>query len=161
MCGLAINIASSSHLLKRVYFNVIVDYPALTNIIRSKTELATTRIKRLLEFISSYSFNLYYIKGKDMILCDFLSRQKHDNSNQHEIIPISFHVHSILHDKYYNIGKLEKYFIQTWFQAKSSGMKLWEVHGVGKSLDPNIQPEKQVIKHIVSIVNKISQINQE
>ena len=71
-CGLAINIASFSHLLKRVDFDAIVDHLALTHIIRSKTEPATTRIKRLLELISSYSFNLYYMKGKDMILSDFL-----------------------------------------------------------------------------------------
>ena len=55
---------------------------------KSKAEMATTRIKRLLEILSSYSFNLYYIKGKDMILSNFLSRQKHDESNPHETIPI-------------------------------------------------------------------------
>ena len=71
--GLAINIASFSHLLKRVDFDAIVDHLALMHIIRSKTEPATTRIKRLLELISSYSFNLYYMKGKDMILSDFLA----------------------------------------------------------------------------------------
>ena len=47
LCGLAINIASFSHLLKRVDFNVIADHLALTHIIKSKAELATTRIKRL------------------------------------------------------------------------------------------------------------------
>ena len=73
LCGLAINIASFAHLLKRVDFDTIVDHLALTHITRSKIELATTRIKRLLELISSYSFNLYYMKGKDMILSDFLS----------------------------------------------------------------------------------------
>ena len=46
----------------------------------------TPRIKGLLELISSYLFNLYYMKGKDMILSDFLSRQTHDDSNPHEII---------------------------------------------------------------------------
>ena len=30
-----------------------------------------------------------------MILSDFLSRQKHDNSNPHEIIPISFNNNNI------------------------------------------------------------------
>ena len=72
LCGLAINIASFSHLLKRVDFYAIVDHLALTHIIKKKMEPATTRIKRLLELISSYSFNLYYMKGKDMILSDFL-----------------------------------------------------------------------------------------
>ena len=80
-----------------------------------------------------------------MILSDFLSRQKHDNSNPHEIIPISFNMLSILHDKYYNIGNLEKYLVQTWSQAKLSEIKLPKVHGVSKGLDLNIQPEKQVI----------------
>ena len=63
LCGLAINIASFSHLLKKVDFDTIVDHLTLTHIIKSKVELVTTRIKRLLEIISSYSFNLYYIKG--------------------------------------------------------------------------------------------------
>ena len=85
LCGLVINIASFSHFLKRVDFDAIVDHLALTHIIKSKAELATTRIKRLLELISSYSFNLYYMKGKDMVLSDFLSRQKHDDSDPHEI----------------------------------------------------------------------------
>ena len=71
--GLAINIASFTHLLKRVDFDAIVDHLALTHIIKSKMELPPTRIKRLLELISSYSFILYYMKGKDMILSDLLS----------------------------------------------------------------------------------------
>ena len=78
-CSLAINIASFSHLLKRLDFSAIVDHLALTHIIKSKAELTTTRIKRLLELISAYSFNLYYITGKDMILSDFLSRCKLDH----------------------------------------------------------------------------------
>ena len=73
LCGFVINITSFSHLLKAVDFDAIVDHLALTHIIKSKMEPATTRIKRLLELISSYSFNLYYMKGKDMILSDFLS----------------------------------------------------------------------------------------
>ena len=71
LCCLAINIANFSHLLKRVDFDAIVDHLALTHIIKSKAELVTPRIKRLLEFISSYAFNLHYMKGKDMTLSDF------------------------------------------------------------------------------------------
>ena len=76
MCGLAINTTSFAHLLKKVDFDAIVDHLALTHIMRSEVEPVTIRIKRLLEVLSSYSFNIYYIKGKDMILSDFLSRQK-------------------------------------------------------------------------------------
>ena len=71
MCGLAINIASFTHLLKRVDFDSIVDHLAMTHIIKSKAELTISKIKRLLEILHSYPFNLYYIKGKNMILSDF------------------------------------------------------------------------------------------
>ena len=94
-------------------FDTIVDHLALTHIIKSKVGPATARTKRLLELISSYLFNLYYIKGKDMKLSDFLSRQKHDDSNPHEIIPILFNMHNLLHEKYYNIEEIEKYLAQT------------------------------------------------
>ena len=149
LCGLAINIASFSHLLKRVDFDAIVDHLVLTHIIKSKMESATTRIKRLLELISSYSFNLYYMKGKDMILSDFLSKQNNDDSNPNEIIPISFNMYRILEDNVNDFDKYndnfgnEKYLIQTHSQTKTSGTKLLEVHGVQKELDPNLRPEKQ------------------
>ena len=93
LCGLAINIASFSHLLKRVDFAAIINHLSLTHIIKSKAEPANIRMKRLLELISSYSFNLYYIKGKDMVLSDFLSRQSNNDNNPHEIIPTSFNMH--------------------------------------------------------------------
>ena len=104
MCGLAMNIAMFSHLLKKVDFDVVVDHLAITHIMRSKAEPTTTRIKRLLELLSPYSFNLYYIKGKDMVLSDFLSRQKTDDSNPHEVIPISFTLRNQIDDHFYQIN---------------------------------------------------------
>ena len=92
MCGLAINITSFAHLLKRVDFDAVVDHLAITHIMKSKMEPATNRIKRLLEILSSYLYNMYYIKSKDMILSNFLSRQIEDDSSLHEIIPISFNI---------------------------------------------------------------------
>ena len=62
---------SFAHLLKRVDYNAILYHLALTHIIKSKAEYTKTRIIRLLELLSSFSFNLYYIKRKDMILSDF------------------------------------------------------------------------------------------
>ena len=102
LCGLAINITSFSCLLKGVNLDAIVDHLALVRIIKSKMEPATTKIKRLLELISSYSFTLYYMKGKDMIVSDFLSRQKNDDRNPHETIPMSFNMCQILDDNYYS-----------------------------------------------------------
>ena len=55
-------------------------------------------------------------------------------------------MHNLLHEKYYNIQKTEKYLVQTRSQTRSSGIKLPEVHGMSKNLDPNIQPEKQNIR---------------
>ena len=111
-----------SHLLKRVDLDAIVDHLALTHIIKNKTEPAMTRIKRLLELISSYSFKLYYMKGKDVILSDFLSRQKNDNSNPHEITPISFNMCHILDDNYYN----EKYLIKQDHRLKLVVQNSWK-----------------------------------
>ena len=144
MCRLAINIASFAHLLRKVDFDAVVDHMAITQIMRSKVEPATNRIKRLLEVLSAYSFNLYYIKGKDMILSDFLSRQDLGNEDTKEIILISFNMKLVLQNKYYNVNKNEeKYMVQTRLQTKASGVQLPEVHGSRKGLDPHKIPEKQ------------------
>ena len=144
ICRLAINIASFAHLLRKVGFDAVVDHLAITQIIRRKVELATNRIKRLLEVLSAYSFNLYYIKGKDMILSDFLSRQDPGDEDTNEIIPISFNMKSVLQDKYYKVSENEeKYMVQTRSQTKASGVQLPEVHGSRKRLDPHRIPEKQ------------------
>ena len=143
MCGLAINVASLAHLLKKVDFDAIVDNLALINIIKSKVEPATNQKKRMLEVPSSYSFNLYYIKGKDMILNDFLSRQKNYDSNLHKVIPMSFNMQNILHDRYHNIGERKeegKYLIQTRMQSSSSDIILPAVHGVDKGISPSMKP---------------------
>ena len=44
-----------------------------------------------------------------MLLGDFLSRQNNDNSNPHEIIPISFNMHKVLQEYYYSI---DSYLVQ-------------------------------------------------
>ena len=104
MCTLAMNIKTFSHLLKKVDFGAVDDHFAITHIMRSKAEPTTTRIKRLLELLSPYSFILYYIKGKDMVLSDFLSRQKTDDSNPHKLIPISFMLRDQTDDHFYQIN---------------------------------------------------------
>ena len=78
-----------------------------------------------------------------MILSDFLSQQKNDDSDPSEIIPISFNAYDILKVKR-NIevckSNEKKYLIQTHSQVKTSGTKLPEVHGVRKELNPNLRP---------------------
>ena len=130
MCGLAMNIATFSHLLKKVDFDAVVDHLAITHIMRSKAEPATTRVKRLLELFSPYSFNLYYIKGKDMVLSNFLYRQKTDDSNPHKFIPILFTLRSQVDNHFYRINnendqpRTDRYLVKTSSQAKSGGIKL-------------------------------------
>ena len=130
MCGLAMNIATFLHLLKKVDFDAIVDHLAITHIMRSKAEPDTTRIKRLLELLSPYSFNLYYIKGKDMVLSDFLSGQKIDDSNPHGLIPISFSLRDKVSDYFYhidnenNLPKKDRYLVQTRSQVRASGIRV-------------------------------------
>ena len=86
-----------------------------------------------------------------MVLSDFLSRQNNDDNNLHEIIPISFNMHKGLHENYYDI---ENYLVQTRSQARSSGIKLPEVHGMGKNLDPIIKPLKQHANPIKGSIEK-------
>ena len=154
LCGLGINIASFSHLLKRVDFDVIVDHLALIHIIKSKAELATTRIKRLLELISLYSFNLYYMKGKDMVFSDFLSRQKHDNSDPYKIIPISFNMYNTLYEMFYRIEPPRSIPGTDTITNKSEGnivtrsarhKKNFRHKGITRKQKPQIQA-KQVVK---------------
>ena len=151
LCGLVINISSFSHLLKRVDFNAMVDHLALIYIIKSKAEPVTPRIKRLMELIIFYLFNLYYMKGKDMILSNFISRQMHDNSDPHEIIPISFNMYNTLYETYYRIHMKDQYLVQTHSQTKVARIILPEVHRVQKVITiegpkPQI-PIKQVDKN--------------
>ena len=76
-----------------------------------------------------------------MILSDFLLQQDNDVSNHNKIIPISFDMYKILENNLDNFDKNNslkngKYLVQMHSQAKTSGTKLLEVHGVKKSLNP-------------------------
>ena len=82
-----------------------------------------------------------------MIINDFLSRQKHNHSNAIEIIPISFNMHTYYtKDTKIRKNQKKKYLVQMQSQTKSSGIRLLEVHGMSKNLDPYIKPEKQPIR---------------
>ena len=133
------------HLLKRVDFDAVVDCLAIMHIIRSKMEPATNRIKKLLEILSSYSFNLYYIKGKDIILSDFLSRQLGDDSNPHQIIPISFNIKEILKENYQNIVK-DTCMVQTRSQTKAKAANAPTVQSTTrKPVTQSIIPRTDII----------------
>ena len=90
MTGLLVNMNLWKNLLKHREFDAAVDHVAVTQIMKAKTEPATTRIMRLLDRLSAYSFNLYYVKGRDIILADYLCRHRNKDLDSSELIPISF-----------------------------------------------------------------------
>ena len=61
-------------------------------------------------------------------------------------------MHKVLHENYCNI---DHYLVQTRSQARSSGIKLQEIHSVRKNLDPNIKPERQHANPIKGSVVKL------
>ena len=84
-----------------------------------------------------------------MVLSDFLSRQKTDDSNHYELIPILFLLKNQVNDHFYRIDneinppRKDRYLVQTRSQVRSSGIRLPEIHGANKCLDPHMQPGKQ------------------
>ena len=118
-------------------------------IIKIKAEPATNRIKRLLEVLSSYSFNLYYIKSKDMILSDFFLER-----NITKVILMKSYQYLLICKKYcilditIYINKQKRYFIQTRSQAKTSHTVLPKVQSIDKGVVPNLQLEKQMMRPV-------------
>ena len=156
MTGLLVNISLWKNLLKHRAFDAAVDHAAVAQIMKAKTEPATTRIMRLLDRLSAYSFNLYYVKGRDMILSDYLSRHRQKDLDPSELIPISFcclkTYRSIIDDR---IGE-EIFCIKTRASTKASGETVGEAHGADKPLDSNYKPEHQSKSKLPSVTGKLS-----
>ena len=120
MTGMALNIHLWRHLLHRVEFDCAVDHRAIPYMMKAKTLPATTRM-RLLEILSGYTFNLYFVKGKDMKICDFLSRIDVDRDNP-EVIPISFYSFSMLNTiRKVTLHQANKLLVTTRSKTKAEG----------------------------------------
>ena len=158
MTGLLVNMNLWNNLLKHREFDAAVYHVTVPQIMKAKTEPATTRIMRLLDRLSAYSFNLYYAKGRDMILSDYLSRHRQKDLNPSELIPISFcclEVYSgFIDDK---IGE-DIFCIKTRSSAKASGDEVGEVHWANKPLDPDYKPKHQSKSKLPSVTGKLSPI---
>ena len=90
MTGLLVNMGLWKNILKHREFDAAIDHVAVTQILKAKTEPASNRIMRLLDHLSAYSFNLYYLKGKDMILANYLSRHCNEDEDPCDLIPRQF-----------------------------------------------------------------------
>ena len=158
MTGLLVNMNLWKNLLKHREFDAAVDHAVVAQIMKAKTEPATTRIMRLLDRLSAYSFNLYYVKGRDMILSDYLSRHRHKDLDSSELMPISFcclrTYRSLIDDR---IGE-EIFSVKTRADAKAAGESVGEVHGADKPLDPNYKPEHQSKSKLPSVIDNTSPI---
>ena len=146
MTGLAVNIHLWKHLLLRVEFDCAVDHRALPYIMKSKNLPATGRIIRLLELLSGYCFNLYYVKGKDMILCDYLSRIAVDEGDPSEVIPISFNAlaqYRLAIDYLTEAYMITHFNVATRSSTDAAGINLPPIHGANKGIDPTLKPENQ------------------
>ena len=96
LTGIVANVAVFKHLLRNANFTVYCDHSALVHIMAAKREPPTLRLKKLIEHLSDYKFNIKFLKGKEMHISDFLSRHPdNDNDSPNEIIPIAFLVHDV------------------------------------------------------------------
>ena len=140
MTGLLVNMGMWKSIIRHREFDAAVDHAAIAQIVKAKAEPVTPRIKCLLERLAAYSFNLYYVKGKDMILADYLSRHRIRDHNPNDMIPISFYLTRPEDppDTYPHLLPM-----QTCGSTRSSGTSLSPVHGADKQIDPHRKPEHQ------------------
>ena len=156
MTGLLVNMNLWKSLLKHREVDAAVDHVAVAQIMKAKTEPAITRIMRLLDRLTAYSLNLYYVKGRDMILADYLSRNRSKDIDPSELIPISLCCMDIYRGLLDTKAGLEVYNIGTRSSTKASCEKPPKVHGADKPLDPNLKPEHQSRSKLPSIVGSRS-----
>ena len=124
-----------------IEIDVAVDHKAVVQIIKAKHPPCTDRVSVLLGKLLDKPFDLYYVKGKDLILADFLSQIKTDKSDPGKVIPISFLNKQNAENKSHyilNAGRV------TRLAAKCEGLSMPTIHGHNKQLDPHHKPEHQV-----------------
>ena len=63
--------------LKNRFIQIFTDHSALVHIMKSDKECPTLRLKKFVEQMSGYHYELAYKKGTEMVICDFLSRAKY------------------------------------------------------------------------------------
>ena len=78
MTGMLINLHTWQGFTEKAEIDVVVDHKAVVQIMKAKHKPVSDWVSTLLDKMSDAPFNLYYIKGKDLILMDFLSHIKSD-----------------------------------------------------------------------------------
>ena len=91
LTGIYANVFAFKHLLRNVHFTLYCDHSALVHIMNGKKEPPTLRLKKLIESLSDFKFDIQFLRGKDMFVSDFLSRHPDSEESCNDpIIPVVF-----------------------------------------------------------------------
>ena len=71
LTGIYANVTAFKHLLRNSIFTLYCDHSALVHIMNGKKEPPTLRLKKLIENLSDYKFDIKFLRGKDMFVSDF------------------------------------------------------------------------------------------
>lgn len=134
LMGIYLNVTAFRYMLLGRDFQIFCDHSALVQIFRSKRQPPTTRIQKLLERLSEYSFQLAYIKGSDIVLSDFLSRAPLDDDKEFDrILPVAFSANAVYEleslaetvtqDAFYNLPAPEKIVTRSYAKRMNIPVK--------------------------------------
>ena len=91
LTGIYANVLAFKHVLRNVHFTLYCDHSALVHIMNGKKEPPTLRLKKLIENLSDFKFDIKFLRGKDMFVSDFLSRHPDSEESCNDpIIPVAF-----------------------------------------------------------------------
>ena len=91
LTGIYANVTAFKHLLRNSNFALYCDHSALVHIMIGKKEPPTFRLKKLIENLSDYKFDIKFLRGKDMFVSDFLSRHPNNEESCNDpIFPVAF-----------------------------------------------------------------------
>ena len=91
LTGIYANVLAFKYLLRNVHFTLYCDHSALVHIMNGKKEPPTLRLKKLIESLSDFKFDIKFLRGKDMFVSDFLSRHPDSEESCNDpIIPVAF-----------------------------------------------------------------------
>ena len=97
LTGIYANVTAFKHLLRNSNFTLYCNHSGLVHIMNGKKEPPTLRLKKLIENLSDYKFDIKFLRGKDMFVSDFLSRHPdNEESCNDPIIPVAFFMKEIV-----------------------------------------------------------------
>ena len=90
LTGVMADVVAFKHLLRNANFHVYCDHSALVHILKAKREPPTLRLKKLIENLSKYKFDIYFLKGKEMHISVFYQDIQMMKIHLMKFIPIAF-----------------------------------------------------------------------